>query len=338
MRLTREQKIRLGLFYLVGGLLTIGIFVLVVGDLLMQTRDKYYVEFVSQPVSGLQTGSSVLYQGIQVGRVDDIRFDPEEPRRVIVELSLREGTPIKNDVEAQLTMTGITGARQVELIGGSRAAELLPPESSITAGTSLFDNITGDAQIIIAKMEQTLNNVNLLLGADNRQRVGNILAGIDNLIIENSGNVRTLTRHAAHISQRIDENTSGEDFEQAVAAIYSSANNLQLITEQLKTVTSSSEWDDMLRNTSLTAERSAAIAEDVSRLAASLSAIPLADISADVALLLEQFSTTFNRMDMTVMRSSRDVLRSMEILNEILEDLSDFSRIISEDPSSLIRF
>ncbi|GAB6089777.1 MlaD family protein [Spirochaeta dissipatitropha] len=352
MRLTRDQKIRLGLFYLVGGVLTVGIFALVIGDLLLQTRDTYYVELVSQPVSGLQTGSSVLYQGINVGRVEDIRFDPEEPRRVTIVLSLQEGTPIKDDVEAQLTMTGITGARQIELIGGGRSAALLPPGSHISSGTSLFDNITGDAQVIIAKVEQTLNNINQLLGPDNRQRVSNILTGVDDLIVANrepltaslerldaiTGNVQILAEHAAAISRRIDENTSGEDFEQAVASIYVGANNLQLITEQIKAITSSSEWEDILSNTTLTAERTAAIAQDASALAASFSEIPLAEIAGDVALLLEQFSATFNRMDMTIIRSSRDVLRSMEILNEILEDLSDFSRIISQDPSSLIRF
>ena len=131
MKLTRDQKIRLGLFGILAGGLTLAVFALVIGSQLLESRDIYYVEFYNQPVSGLQPGGSVQYQGIQVGRVEEIGFDPEEPKRIIVVLSLKEGTPIKDDVEAQLAMVGVTGMKQIELIGGSRHAEPLPPGSTI---------------------------------------------------------------------------------------------------------------------------------------------------------------------------------------------------------------
>ncbi|AFG36607.1 MlaD family protein [Spirochaeta africana] len=352
MRLTTEQKIRLGIFWLVGGILTIGFFIWVLGDALLQSRDIYYIEFLDQPVSGLQLGSSVLYQGIQVGRVDDIRFDPEEPRRVTVVLSLQEGVPIKADVEAQLTMTGITGGRQIELIGGSRAAALLPPESYITPGTSLFDNITGDAQIIIAKVEQTLNNINLLLGPDNQQRVRSILAHVDETLAEAgeplaasivrldsiTEDLQQLAASAAVISARLEAVTGSPQFDSSLEAIAAGAADLQEITGRIRELTESPEWIGILQNAATTAERSAEISHNLAEIADTIAQVPLAEIAGETAVLLEQFGTTFNRMDMTIIRSSRDVLRSMEILNEILEDLSEFSRIISEDPSSLIRF
>lgn len=352
MRLTTEQKFRLGIFWISGGILTALIFGLVLSDTFLQSRDNYYIEFVDQPVSGLQEGSSVLYQGIQVGRVEGIRFDREEPRRVTVELSLRSGVPIKSDVEAQLTMTGITGGRQIELIGGSRSAELLDPGDEIPVGASLFDDITGDARVIISKLEQTLNSINDLIGPDNRQRVRNILGNVDELINESSepltaslqrlnaitASAEELAASTAVITRRLEGATEGDDFDAAVAAIYQGAEDLQGITGQVRQLTSSPEWQGILGDASATAERTAAISQDIEALASAISEIPLADLAADTGLILEQFSTTFNRMDMTLIRSSRDLTRSMEILNEILEDLSEFSRLISEDPSTLIQF
>ncbi|MFW6362316.1 MAG: MlaD family protein [Spirochaeta sp.] len=352
MRLTTEQKIRLGIFWLTGTILTIGVVVWMVSDTLLQSRDTYYVEFVDQPVSGLQIGSSVLYQGIQVGRVEDIRFDQDEPRRVTVVLSLREGVPIKDDVEAQLTMTGLTGGRQVELIGGSREAEHLPPESDITPGTSFFDNITGDAQIIVSKVEQTLNNINLLFGPDNQKRIRSILANVDETVADNrepladaisrldsiTRDVEQTAASAAVIGERLEDITGSEDFSNAMEDVYATTAELRESAAQIRTITESSEWMELMENAASTAERTAAISNDLQEISGILAEVPLGDLTEEVAVLLEQFSDTFNRMDMTIIQSSRDVLRSMEILNEILEDLSDFSRLISEDPSSLIRF
>ena len=331
MNLTRDQKIRLSLFWITGTVLTVIIFAAALGSRLFEERDIFYIEYVNQPVSGLQVGSSVKYQGIQIGRVDDIRFDEDEPSRVIVVLSLKKGTPIKSDVEAQLAMVGITGMRQVELIGGSRHAETLEPGSYIPPGMSIFDHITGDVQVITRKLEILLNNVNALTGPDNQQKFRRILANLDNILEEGKEpfssavarsediieNIYRLSESSVLLSERIARITTAEDFEQSFDSFYESIKNIQYLSSRIRNIADSPDIDEIIKN---------------------LSGVPVNQIGDDIARLIEQFNHSFTRMDLTLVRTSREILISMDLLNEILEDLNEFSRRISEDPSSLIRF
>ena len=95
--ITRLQKIRLGIFFLVSvTALIILIGVMVVPNLLKE-KDTYYVGYTNMSLTGLQEGSKVKYHGINVGQVIDIYIDPQDIRRVIVELSLEPDVPIKKD-------------------------------------------------------------------------------------------------------------------------------------------------------------------------------------------------------------------------------------------------
>jgi phospholipid/cholesterol/gamma-HCH transport system substrate-binding protein len=84
-------------------------------------------------VSGLSTGDSVKYRGIDVGTVKSMLVDPDDSRLVLVDVRLRKETPVKTDTRASLTMKGITGVVFIELNGGDPEAktllEVTPPDS-----------------------------------------------------------------------------------------------------------------------------------------------------------------------------------------------------------------
>ena len=61
-------------------------------------------------VSGLQEGGQVLYRGIPVGRVAEIRIDPDNVENVLVTVEIDRETPIKQDTVATLEMQGLTGS------------------------------------------------------------------------------------------------------------------------------------------------------------------------------------------------------------------------------------
>src|SRR5688572_31892409 len=54
------------------------------------------------PVSGLNPQALVRYRGLMVGKVVDIRFDPSEPRTILIDISVRSGTPVTQGTYAQL--------------------------------------------------------------------------------------------------------------------------------------------------------------------------------------------------------------------------------------------
>lgn len=91
-----------------------------------KTYRSYYTYF-NDSVSGVSEDSVVKYKGINVGRVKNMRFDPDNPERVRLVLDIAEGTPIKQDTFASLAPQGLTGLAFVELGGGTRDSPPLTP-------------------------------------------------------------------------------------------------------------------------------------------------------------------------------------------------------------------
>jgi phospholipid/cholesterol/gamma-HCH transport system substrate-binding protein len=84
----------------------------------------YRIHF-PESVSGLTAGDSVKFQGVDVGTVKSMAIDPDDSRRVRVDVRLRKETPVRTDTRASLTMKGITGVVFIELNGGNPAARSL---------------------------------------------------------------------------------------------------------------------------------------------------------------------------------------------------------------------
>ncbi len=89
---------------------------------------RYQIAFQGT-ISGLQDSSPVLYRGIPVGRVADIRIDPTDIETVLVTVEVDRRTPIKEDTVATLEMQGITGIAYVQLRGGTQASARLDPSA-----------------------------------------------------------------------------------------------------------------------------------------------------------------------------------------------------------------
>ena len=87
--------------------------------------DVLYRIHFSESVSGLALGDPVKYRGVDVGNVKAMAIDPDDPRRVQVDVRLRKDAPVKTDTKATLKLKGITGTVFIELEGGSPQAQAL---------------------------------------------------------------------------------------------------------------------------------------------------------------------------------------------------------------------
>ncbi len=121
---TRANYVVVGTFVLV---VLLGVFVSILWLARVEfTRTfAYYDIYFSGSVTGLNEGAPVRYSGVQIGRVIDIRLDPQNPEQVRVTLEVDATTEIKSDAVASLEITGITGVAYVEISGGSREAPTL---------------------------------------------------------------------------------------------------------------------------------------------------------------------------------------------------------------------
>src|SRR5215469_1588579 len=67
---------------------------------------SYYDIYLTGSVSGLSQGSTVRYNGIPIGRVIDIKLDPQDPTRVRVTIQVEGNTVIREDAVASLELQG----------------------------------------------------------------------------------------------------------------------------------------------------------------------------------------------------------------------------------------
>lgn len=112
-----------GLF-IIGIVIAAAIFAVWLGSPGSRDDVIYRIHF-PESVSGLSVGDQVKYRGVDVGTVKSIMIDPDNSRLVLVEVRLRNATPVMTDTRASLALKGLTGAVYVELSGGDPAAQTL---------------------------------------------------------------------------------------------------------------------------------------------------------------------------------------------------------------------
>lgn len=311
---TRSQKIRLGIFVVVAltaMLITIGI---IVAPKLFEVKDVYYIGYENLSLIGLQEGGPVKYHGLTVGSVSDISIDPIDISRVIVEVSLEHGTPIKQDTRADIELLGITGIKVIELRSGTSDSPYLKPGDFIMPGTSITEMITGQAEVMLEKLEIILNNLAVFTEAENREKIMRL--------VDNSATT------LGEISSLLKENHN---------ELANSIRNFESISDELR---------ELVINSNITMARVAKLAgsDTTDMVMSNLADITNALKEAELTGLIQEMNTTLyhtgqvlKEIDATIAKNRSDVGYSVQAIKESVEYLNQFSRMITEDPSILVR-
>jgi phospholipid/cholesterol/gamma-HCH transport system substrate-binding protein len=151
----------------------------------------YYTRFGGS-VSQLRIDTTVLFGGIPVGRITDVRIDPENTELARVDFVVREGTPIRNDSEATPEIQSIAGGSVLQLSRGSSDAPLLPPGHEVKAVSSAIDQLVSKAPDIINKLSKIADNLNAMLSDDNRNAVTAMLGNLRDLSVNLNGHQEQL--------------------------------------------------------------------------------------------------------------------------------------------------
>jgi phospholipid/cholesterol/gamma-HCH transport system substrate-binding protein len=148
-------------------------------------RRSYRVQF-DTPVSGLLVGAGVLFNGIRVGEVTELKLPPGKPRQVVATISVAVGTPVKPDTKAGLEFQGLTGIPVIALEGGSES------DQPAAAGDLVLVADPGASQSMTLAARNALVRVDSLV-AENSSDVHDIVA-----------NLKTFSEALARNSDRID--------------------------------------------------------------------------------------------------------------------------------------
>ena len=134
-----------------------------------------YLLVSRHPVSGLNPQAPVRYRGITVGKVVSIDFDPLEPRVILIEITVKAGTPLTRGTYAQLGSQGVTGLSYVMLDDDGSKPQPLAAEGDalarIEVKPSFFDSVTASGQEMIDNFNQVAKRVNVLLAEENQQQI-----------------------------------------------------------------------------------------------------------------------------------------------------------------------
>jgi phospholipid/cholesterol/gamma-HCH transport system substrate-binding protein len=167
-------------------------------------RAAYRVVFDGS-VSGLRTGANVLFNGLRVGEVADLRLNPDSTTQVLATISVDSKTPVRADTRIGLNFQGLTGIANLSLSGGSpdqpvpAAKDGGPP--LLYADPSASQDVTEAARQLIKRIDglvaenqeslhKSLVNIEAVTDslkttlARNSDRFDNVMVGLEKLTSE----------------------------------------------------------------------------------------------------------------------------------------------------------
>jgi phospholipid/cholesterol/gamma-HCH transport system substrate-binding protein len=144
------------------------------------TRVDLPLEFVGT-VNGLAKGGAVYFNGIKVGEVTYLSFDPGDPKRVHVVVSIAGATPVKADSRVEVNYNFLTGVAYVELFGGS--ADLPPilaqvPVPALSGSSATLNDMIAGASRVMQSAQKSVEEVNQLL-VELRPSVANSIKNVE---------------------------------------------------------------------------------------------------------------------------------------------------------------
>jgi phospholipid/cholesterol/gamma-HCH transport system substrate-binding protein len=169
-----------------------GLFVLLLGAAVLLTifwlggvkDDTHdYVVVTKQNIGGLNPQAQVRYRGIRVGKVSEIRLDPDDYTNILVTISVREDVPLTKGTVAKLNYQGVTGLAHILLLETGKDMAPLEPDGDkpprITMIPSLFDDLGETGIATLRQARELMHSANAMLSDENRQHLGKTLANLE---------------------------------------------------------------------------------------------------------------------------------------------------------------
>ncbi len=179
----------------------------------------YYTRF-SGSVSQMRTDTVVLFGGIPVGRVTDVRIDPVNSELARVDFVVREGTPIREDSQATIEIQSIAGGVGLQISRGSSNAALLAPGLEVKGGVSPLERVMSQAPNLLNKLTEIAENLNKMLSDENRDALTQTLGNLRDLSVN-------LNSHEDQLNALLDNgNTAVANFSEAGASLKNLADQL----------------------------------------------------------------------------------------------------------------
>ena len=173
---------------------------------------------------GLEPGASVLFGGIDVGKVKAVRPAASDPTRIEILLDVKDNTPLNEKSVAKLGLVSVMSSAALSITTGSNDAKRLLPGSTIPSqeaasldeisdkltvaadnANGLITEVRGELHGISGDAHTLLANLNTVTGQPNQRKVRELLDNADAMLANERPKIDRLTDQLNALSQHADE-------------------------------------------------------------------------------------------------------------------------------------
>jgi len=207
----------------------VGVFVIIAVSLLILTifgisgafgrsEQTFLVRFKN--AGGLEPGSIVRYAGIRVGRVEKLTIDSKDPTRVIMQIGVDLGVPVKTDSVTKVSSLSALGENYLEILPGklesplAKSGAVLPSKEffGINDVADILNDLGPKAQDLVSNLNDrvvqlkvTIERVNDLLNDQNRGNVSGSLNNLNGMLAENRPHIKSALGHVDETSAKLGD-------------------------------------------------------------------------------------------------------------------------------------
>ena len=172
---------------------------------------------------GLEPGASVLFGGINVGKVTAVRPAPSDPTKIEILLDVGQDTPVNEKSVAKLGLVSVMSGAALSITTGGNDARRLPPGSTISSqeaasldeiagkmavvadnANGLITQARGELEGISGNARSLLVNLNSVTGKPNQQRIRSVLDNVNEMLATERPKIDRLTDQLNVLSQHAD--------------------------------------------------------------------------------------------------------------------------------------
>jgi phospholipid/cholesterol/gamma-HCH transport system substrate-binding protein len=173
---------------------------------------------------GLEPGASVLFGGINVGKVTAVRPAASDPTRIEILLGVKENTPLNEKSVAKLGLLSVMSSAALSITTGSNDAKRLPAGATIPSqeaasldeisdkltvvadnANGLITEVRGELHGISGDARTLLANLNAVTGQTNQRKVRELLDNVNAMLATERPKIDRLTDQLNTLSQHADE-------------------------------------------------------------------------------------------------------------------------------------
>ena len=173
---------------------------------------------------GLEPGASVLFGGIEVGKVTSVRPWASDPTKIEILLNVKHGTPLNEKSVAKLGLTSVMSSASLSISTGSNDAKRLPSGSPIPSqeaasldeiagklatvadnANGLIVQARGELEGISSDARNLLANLNTVTGPPTQKKVQIALDHVNTLLATEGPKIDRISDQLIALSQHADD-------------------------------------------------------------------------------------------------------------------------------------